>query len=323
MWKVFIREYLSFSKKERVGIFLLLSLILACMLFPLFFRFINKKKNDNPGFDREITSLKTNADTLRVKKYVKKNFDTDEYNTYDPPSEKNYHNNMPAENFYFDPNTASTADWQRLGIKDKTIQTIQKYLSRGGHFYHPEDINKIWGLSQEDIKRLLHYVRLKALKRNFTPDDHPQSERLKNRMTYSSKPIPGPFDINTADTTLFIALTGIGTKLAQRIINFREKLGGFCSINQLGETFGLPDSTFQKIKPKLMLNNLVLKQININTATLDEMKMHPYIRYNLANAIIQYRTQHGNFLSVSDVKKMMLVSEDIYYKLAPYLSVGL
>ncbi|HMK03159.1 MAG TPA: helix-hairpin-helix domain-containing protein, partial [Ferruginibacter sp.] len=62
------------------------------------------------------------------------------------------------------------------------------------------------------------------------------------------------------------------------------------------------------------------KKININTATVDDMKSHPYIRYNLANAIVQYRLQNGVYKSVSDIKKIMIVDEGLYKKLFPYLT---
>jgi DNA uptake protein ComE-like DNA-binding protein len=51
------------------------------------------------------------------------------------------------------------------------------------------------------------------------------------------------------------------------------------------------------------------------------MKDHPYLRYNLANAIFQYRQQHGNFNSVEEIKKIMLMTDDIFTKVAPYLTV--
>ena len=129
-------------------------------------------------------------------------------------------------------------------------------------------------------------------------------------------------EINNSDTTAFIALPGIGSKLAQRIITFRDRLGGFYSIEQIKETYGLPDSTFQKIKPKLLLGNPAVKKININTASLDEMKTHPYLRYALANAIVQYRTEHGNFSAVGDIKKIMAITDDIFNKVSPYLSLN-
>ncbi|HMK26573.1 MAG TPA: helix-hairpin-helix domain-containing protein, partial [Chitinophagaceae bacterium] len=128
-------------------------------------------------------------------------------------------------------------------------------------------------------------------------------------------------DINSADTTALIALPGIGSKLAARIINFRDKLGGFYSVTQVGETFGLPDSTFQKIKQYLKLENTSTRKININTATVDELKAHPYIRWSLANPIVAYRNEHGPFSKVEDIKKVMAVTDEIYNKIAPYLAV--
>ena len=94
-----------------------------------------------------------------------------------------------------------------------------------------------------------------------------------------------------------------------------------CDKTENKETYGLPDSTFQKIKTKLVFTNTSLKKININTASLDEMKSHPYIRFNLANAILQYKNAHGNFALVSDIKKIMIVTDEIFNKLVPYLTI--
>jgi competence ComEA-like helix-hairpin-helix protein len=127
-------------------------------------------------------------------------------------------------------------------------------------------------------------------------------------------------DINEADTAAFIALPGIGSKLANRIVAFREKLGGFYSVDQVAETFALPDSAFQKIKSKLVISNKEVKKLNINLATIDELKAHPYLRYNIANAMVQYRTQHGDFSTVADIKKIMMVTDEIFNKAQPYLT---
>ncbi|MEO6219727.1 MAG: helix-hairpin-helix domain-containing protein, partial [Ginsengibacter sp.] len=123
------------------------------------------------------------------------------------------------------------------------------------------------------------------------------------------------------DTSDYVSLPGIGSKLSQRIIAFRDKLGGFYSINQVGETYLLPDSTFQTIKKYLTIGNSPVKKININSASIDEMRSHPYLRYNLANAIFQYRQQHGNFNSSEGIKKIMVISDEIFIKVSPYLSV--
>jgi competence ComEA-like helix-hairpin-helix protein len=206
----------------------------------------------------------------------------------------------------------------RLGVREKTEITIQKYISKGGKFYKPEDIKKIWGLSKTDVARLLPYVSIPKSTKEYP--QYAKKEYPEKSASYTPHVIQ-KIDVNLADTAAFIALPGIGGKLSKRIISFRDKLGGFYSVEQVGETYLLPDSTFQKIKPYLFVSNSSLKRININTASVDEMKAHPYIKYNMANAIFQYRQQHGNYISVEQIKKILIITDEIYQKAAPYLSV--
>src|SRR4030095_9380470 len=188
-----------------------------------------------------------------------------------------------------DPNTISTSDWKRLGLREKTINTIQNYLTKGGHFYKPDDLQKIYGLHDDEYERLKPFIKIES-NTSKTNDDFVSSkskDEIQPTKIYAAR--YSIIDINTADTTAFISLPGIGSKLAVRIVTFREKLGGFYSVEQIGETYGLPDSTFQKIKQYLKLDNLSVKKININTATVDEMKAHPYIKFSIANPIVAYR----------------------------------
>ncbi|MEK7256097.1 MAG: helix-hairpin-helix domain-containing protein, partial [Bacteroidota bacterium] len=115
-------------------------------------------------------------------------------------------------------------------------------------------------------------------------------------------------------------LKGIGTFYAKRIVNFREKLGGFYSIQQVGETFGLPDSTFQKIQPLLQASP-VFRKIKVNAATLEELKSHPYFSNFQATVLFNYRQQHGNFTNLESLKKIAAAFKDSdWERLEPYLS---
>lgn len=319
MWKQFLRRYLNFTQKDRKGVIIIVIIIfLAFVLFPFFYPlFIKHKQYSYSDFAKEIDALRIERNDSAKENQFTKNYVTNSDDDYSVKGEKTFETPV-AQTFYFDPNTASSADWKRLGIRDKTIHTIQNYLSKGGKFYKPADISKIWGLSSSDAKRLIPYVSIKnETKENITFE---KKEYPKISSAYVTKTIQ-PIDVNLADTTAFISLPGIGSKLAQRIIAFRTKLGGFYSIDQVGETYLLPDSTFQKIKPRLALAGNSVKQININIASIDEMKAHPYLRFNLANAIFQYRQQHGNFNSVEEIKKIMVVTETAYNKISPYLAV--
>ncbi len=317
MWKQFIKDYFIFTKKERTGIIFIVSIIFILIIIPFLYPFFSgKKQYSHAEFANEIAQLSLEKPDSFERKSYSKNTDYN-FDDYSLQNKQNYET-IKAEVFYFDPNTASFADWKRLGIKDKVIHTIQNYLSKGGKFYKPEDIGKIWGLNPSDVKRLLPYVSIKNTSKEYIAFE--KKEYPTNSSSYTSKSIQ-PVDVNLADTSAFINLPGIGSKLSQRIIAFRNKLGGFYSINQVGETYLLPDSTFQKIKSRLIIGNISVKQININTASIDEMQAHPYLRYNLANAIFQYRQQHGNFNSVEGIKKIMLVTEEIFIKAVPYLSI--
>ena len=318
MWKNFVKDYFAFTHKERIGVIVIFSIIVFFIFLPFAFPLFSKQKNYNyKSFEKEIASLKINNDTFETKSYYK-NFSDESFENNGLPSDGKYEN-IKAEVFYFDPNTASVADWKKLGLRDKTIQTIQKYLSKGGKFYEPADIGKIWGLSSSDAQRLIPYVRIKNSTKEYTSFEKKESPQTSSH--YPPKTLQ-PIDVNLADTTELISLPGIGSKLSQRIISFRNKLGGFYSIDQVGETYLLPDSTFQKIKSRLVISNTDVKHININIASIDEMKVHPYFRYNLANAIYQYRHQHGNFNSIEEIKKIMVITDEVFDKISPYISIN-
>ena len=318
MFKNLLSDYLSFTRKERTGIIVILMLILIFSLLPFLFPyFIKEKKTNADAFKKEIATLRyKQADSAG--RYVQKDDERDYRQAAFNRKGKKYDDKPQAGTlFYFDPNTLSTEGWRRLGIKDRTIITIQRYLSKGGKFKKPEEIGRVWGLHENEVQRLIPYITI-APPANVV---YPERKNTVTRFPDKQTSVITRVDINTADTSVFIALPGIGSRLANRIINFRDKLGGFYKTEQVAETFALPDSTFQKIRSRLFIGNPAVKQININTASVDELKIHPYIRYNLSIALVQYRAQHGNFSSPAGIKKIMMVTDEMYDKLLPYITV--
>ena len=315
-----IKDYFTFSRKERTGIIVLLLLISFCMLATLLLPWLFPEKMFTDKFNWGA------ADTNRISSILKKATDTSQkkwsypynYNT-SRVAYNNSKNDKPSSGslFHFDPNLASTDAWRKLGIKEPVIATIQHYLAKGGKFRQAEDLAKVWGLHREDFERLKPYIQIEnptTVKKEETT--------IPTKNSLSFKKSNHPIDINLADTAEWMNLSGIGNKLANRIVAFREKLGGFYSTEQVGETFALPDSTFMKIKSLLVLHETRLKKLNINTASIEQLKSHPYIRFVMANAILQYRTQHGHFSDIAELKKIMVITEQQYNKIIPYLSVA-
>lgn len=320
-WQEFIRDYLTFTRKERIGILVVLFLILFIIFLP---KIVATKSSPRPSpIDTTWVTQIKKLEKKQIesdKKQLPENSNVTEYQ-YDRIKNK-YNEPIKGELFYFDPNKLSIDGWKKLGLRDKTIQTIQNYLNKGGHFKKADELQRIYGLKQDEYERIAPYVQIESL-----PTTKDQKE-IVNTKPPAENPTVKNFtsrysviDISTADTTAFIALPGIGSKLAARIVNFREKLGGFYSIEQIGETFGLPDSTFQKIKQYLKLESISLRKININTANVDELKAHPYIKWSVANPIVAYRNEHGAFATLEEIKKIAAVTEDLYIKIAPYLTL--
>lgn len=317
-WQTVVKDYFSFSKRDRIGILVML-LIGAAFYFLPKFSAQTEEKIDNSAFEQDIAGLKISIDTTRSNRNFK-NYDDDRFDYYQPKKYA-FENTPKGELFTFDPNTLDEAGWKRLGLRDKTIATIQKFIAKGYKFRKPEDIKKIYGLRENDAERLLPFVVIGGSDAEVTPmhfaNNSPNNFEAKPKSAYVAKAI----EINSADSTALISLPGIGSKLAARILSFRDKLGGFASVEQVKETYGLPDSTFQKIKDRFQCNSSAIKKFNINTADINQLKLHPYIRWNIANVIINYRLQHGNYKSIDDLKKIDLISNEVFNKIAPYLTV--
>ncbi|MBL7761927.1 MAG: helix-hairpin-helix domain-containing protein, partial [Chitinophagaceae bacterium] len=313
--KKFIADYLTFTRKERIAVLLLLSVLLFVFFLPSFSKFF-------------IPNKRIETDTSWISKMKQ----LEDYDS-NPPIKNNYSQDESAGNyqfepsvvesekklFYFDPNTISKEQWEQLGISAKTVTTIHNYLLKGGSFKTPEDLKKIYGLKQQDYERLLPYIKIATAKEQVLTYDKVATEKKET----PNNNLPHNYtitDINKADTSAFIKLPGIGSKLAGRIVNFREKLGGFYSVEQIRETYGIQDSVYQKIKPYLQIGNTPVRKININTASADELKSHPYIKSNIAIPVIAYRNEHGVFSKVEDLRKVIVVTNEMYEKIAPYLT---
>ncbi|MEH3114894.1 ComEA family DNA-binding protein [Pedobacter terrae] len=215
--------------------------------------------------------------------------------------------------FKFDPNTLTKDGWETLGLSARQAQSIVNYTDKGGRFYKPEDLQKMYTISPEMYKRILPYAHIPEsvnLSRNESPSE---------RKEYAKKN-PVIVDINTADSTQLDDIKGIGGTFALRILKYRERLGGFYKKEQLLEVYGLDSAKYGEIKDQIKIGNAPLKTININTASFDDLKRNPYLTFKQINAIIQYRRQHGNYTGVADLKKIILLNQQVIDKITPYIS---
>lgn len=307
----FLKDYFSFSRRERIGAIVLLVLTMVVFVLPDFFP--EKHQSEDPAaflaIKKQLDSLKNGSGSSGI------GYRDSAGLVRDPPG---FHKEKNIRLFHFDPNTLSADGWRSFGVADRTIQTIQKYLSKGGRFRSPQDLEKIYGLRRSQVELIRPFVRIDSGKDEVKEWRH---DIPRKQVFALNRPVVREVDINITDSSGWIALPGIGARLAKRILLFREKLGGFYSVEQVREVYGLPDSTFQLIRRFLSCPNPAVEQMDVNTADVSVLKAHPYLRWDIANAIVRYRQQHGNFSSIDELKRIELITEDVFERVRWYLKV--
>ncbi len=142
------------------------------------------------------------------------------------------------------------------------------------------------------------------------------SSKISSRISASG------IDINSADTTVLMTIKGMTPYCAGKIVKYRKKLGGYYSTIQLKEVWGMDSVLYKGVIDKTWTDTGLVLKININTADEKQLAYHPYIRYYLAKAIVNYRKEHGLFASVSALHQMAAIDDSTYNRIVPYLTVG-
>ena len=210
--------------------------------------------------------------------------------------------------FPFNPNTLDELGFKRLGLRDKVIRTILNYRSKGGKFYSKESLKRIYGLHDDEYSQLASYINI--------PSSFENKFESKKHETVI-------IELNTADTSQLISLRGIGSKLAQKIIQYRAQLGGFATLSQLKEVYGISEETYQMITPSLTINRKLIRTLNLNEATYYELNAHPYLHGELAQALVNFRkAQNYKIDNLNQIQEIALINEEIFRKIVPYLRIN-
>ncbi|WP_461491789.1 ComEA family DNA-binding protein [Pontibacter sp. HJ8] len=204
---------------------------------------------------------------------------------------------------------------------------ILNYRNKVGDFTYKAELGRIYDFPDSTFQRLYPYIQLPETR----PDRYSRTKGTAVRARTASGPnytytrererfILAPFNINSADTTALKQIRGIGSKLSARIVKYRDGLGGFHSMAQLKEVYGLPPAVVDSLdKYTFVAKSNTIRQLSLNQATANELKAHPYISSNVARAIVAYREQHGPYRQIEDIRQIKLVTQELFEKLQPYL----
>jgi competence protein ComEA len=301
-----VKDFFTFSKGERRGVLVLTTLILLLILFNFLYpQFVSHQKYDHSAFDKEVKAFLNSQEII-----------ADSQKTFLPKEDFNImdaDHSAVAQKLYpfpFDPNTLTHEQWIAIGLTEKQVKVIEKYRVKGGKYYKKEDFKKMYCISANEYEILEPFIEIKISKPEYTKSEYPKKETVITKT-----------EINSASIEELKKIKGIGNYFATAIVEYRIKLGGYFSIMQLLEIPKMDTSRFNPLIPFLEVNPNAIRKINVNQAGFDQLKSHPYIGYNIALSLINYRTKHGNYALLSDIKKSMLINDKNYEKISYYLCV--
>lgn len=277
------------SKRNRRGVLGIIVIGVSLMFIPRIVKSFSKDVNvtitlaDVLEFEKEVAVSKQDRNSFKKKK--------SDYKRYKIPPKA------------FDPNEYKKEDWMYLGLSNRQAEVVTQFVQNG--VYSDDQLKKIYVLPNElfEILRDSTYYNSKKVQ-----DEHPEIEVEK-------------ININKANKTELMTLKGIGPYYADKIISYRSELGGYFSESQLLEIWKFDSEKLNKIRPDIAVVKDEIERININTATIEELKIHPYISFNVANSIVKMRMANGRYETISQIKASRLIDEEMYQKIQPYLTI--
>ncbi len=247
---------------------------------------------------------------------LKKEYES-RYASYDSTHSNRHKSRLPQINRHvFNPNTADSIELLELGFKPWQAHNMLKYRARGGKWRKQEDILKIYGVDSAFYAEIQPYI---ALTDTFAEKGDTAVDVARK---YYAEKKDTVIELNTTDTAELKLICYIGDYVANKIIWYRNKLGGYYSVEQIAEIKDLPEGTFDKIKDNLTVNSSLIMKIDINKASVKEMSFHPYIRTEQAQRLYKYRREKMKLKSIDEIREAGIFTENELQRLLPYITLS-
>ena len=219
------------------------------------------------------------------------------YGGYERPAKSNAGSRKPTEkplrtveSFAFDPNTVSLADLQRLGLSERQAESIENYRSKGGRFRSKADFQKMYVVSDTLFARLEPYIEIPKI------------------------------ELNAADSTALVSLRGIGPWYARKILEYRDRLGGFVAREQLLEIDGIDRERFDGFADDITVDPSRIRRLDLWHASDSLLSRHPYLGPKGARSIVRYRELYDSTRwTLPDLASERVLSQENIEKLKKYI----
>ncbi|MBU8891644.1 MAG: helix-hairpin-helix domain-containing protein [Bacteroidales bacterium] len=304
MIKKRFKEYFTFTKKERNGLFVLLIILFVLILVKIYQS--NKSYGEVVLFDSDFQKdIKKFEESLIPKTTTEKKNQISSVNQDDFKKDKWF---VPEILFDFDPNQVSKKELKELGFSDKQAKTLMNYREKGGLFFTKNDLLKIYGIGKEQFGILEPYIIFEV--KNKAEDYIPK---------ISKKEL---IEINSASKEDLMKITGIGSSYADRIIKYKNLLGGYYEKNQILEVYGMDSIRYLGLVQEVLIDTNLINKLNLNEADFITLLRHPYLNKYQTEAILKYKNIVGDFTEFEQIHENNLLTKREFVKIKPYLKLN-
>ncbi len=282
-----LKEWTSYSRVRRRGLtaFFLLIILLQFACFCLDF-----DKSEIPP-DEHWLALQPKIDSLKLVLKQK----------------------IPKKNYPFNPNFISDHKGYMIGMTVAEIDRLHAFREQGKFVNSAQEFQQVTRVSDS---------LLKQISGQFKFPDWVTKKNERKKLDFPKKEVAAKTDINAATKDDLIKVYGIGPALSERILKFRESLGGFVSIDQLSDVWGLSPEVIEQLEKRYLVTVMPsVKKVDINGASIKELSAFPYFRYPISKEIVAFRSMNGPFKDVADLAKIKSLAPQKINIIAVYLEL--
>lgn len=262
------KSHFVFTKSQQNGIFLLVLIIISLQLVYFFYPFSSEAKQE-PGEQELVERLQRKVDSLKQ---------------------------IAAENnstiATFNPNFISDFKGYMLGLSVEEIDRLHEYRAGGNWINSSEDFQKVTGVSDSLLQQIAPAFRFPA----FTAKEEQPKKVFPEAVVKQ--------DLNAATASELQVVNGIGEKLSERIVNYRESLGGFRAGFQAGDVYGLSPEVVAKLLERFEVVEKHHEKYDLNEIEVIPLSQLPYFNYELARAVVNFRKSRQKVISFEDLEEV-------------------
>ena len=218
----------------------------------------------------------------------------------------------------FDPNTVDSITLLHLGFKPWQAKNMLKYRAKGGKYRKKEDLKKLYGMTDSMYLALEPYIHL--TQDSIVVDSAKvDSARMDSLPPWRSIKKDTILNLRTADTTELKMIRGIGSYRAKMIVRYCEQLGGYARVEQMLEARGMDKVVADSILPHFYIDSVIVNKMPVNKMRPELLQRHPYLNFEQAKAIYEYRRKHIRIKSAEELKKIKELGPKDIEKIVIYL----